>query len=395
MFKDKTIVIGITGSIAAYKSAELARLLIKKGVKVKVIMTRAALNFITPLTFETITGNEVATDLFKPHLPGESLYHISLAREADLVLIAPATANSLAKIAQGIADDLLSSTVLDCSCPIVIAPAMHKRMYLNAATQENIDILNRRGVRLVGPEEGELAGGDEGVGRLASLTSIIQVVEDELARKEDLKGVNILVTAGGTREPIDPVRFISNSSSGKMGYSLAAEARRRGARVTLISAPTSLVAAEGVNLVGVVTADEMREAVFENIASSQVLIMAAAVADFKPAAYAAEKIKKESMPLALELNPTSDILKGVAENKGDCLLVGFSLESSFDLKEAQRKFREKNLDLIAVNTIEYMGEDKNKITLVGKEGVIPLSLLYKEQAARAIIDHVVRLLKTR
>ncbi len=395
MLKDKIIVLGITGSIAAYKSAELARLLVKRKAKVKVIMTTAALNFITPLTFETITANKVATSLFEPHLPDETLFHITLAREADLILIAPATANIIAKIAQGIADDLLSSTVIDCTCPLIIAPAMHKEMYLNPATLQNIETLNRRGIRLVGPEEGELASGDEGIGRLADLFTIIQAVEEELARKEDLKGIKVLVTAGGTREPIDPVRYISNRSSGKMGYFIAAEAKRRGAQVVLVSAPTSLVPLDGIDLVQVVTAEEMRTAVFENMASSQVLIMAAAVADFKPASFKPEKIKKDSMPSSIELSPTADILKEAADIKGDCLFVGFALESELDLREAKRKLIEKNLDLIAVNTFEYLGADKNQITFVNKDGAIPLPLLYKEQAARAVIDEVVKLFKNR
>lgn len=394
MLEGKTIVLGVTGSIAAYKAAELARLLVKAGASVKVVMTEAATHFISPLTFETLTRNKVATGLFEREVL-HPLHHISLAKEADLILVAPATANILAKVAQGIADDLLSSTVLATTAPVIFAPAMHVEMYLNPATQTNLEVLKRRGYEIVNPETGELAAGDEGIGRLASLERIVKAVEDELAQRVSLEGVSVLVTAGGTQEPIDPVRFIGNRSSGKMGYALAAEARKRGAGVTLVSGPSALVAPQQIKLIQVKTAEEMRQAVLQNLAQSQIILMAAAVADFKPARFSKSKIKKEDMPNKVELQPTPDILKEIAQQKDERIVVGFALESALNLEAARKKLLGKKLDLIVVNTTEHMGSDKNQVTLVKREGAEELPLMYKEEVAKVIIDRVAELIQRR
>lgn len=393
MLENKTIVLGVTGSIASYKAAELARLLVKAGASVKVVMTEAATHFISPLTFETLTRNKVATSLFEREIL-HPIHHISLAKEADLILIAPATANIMAKVAQGIADDLLSSTILDTTAPVIFAPAMHVEMYLNPATRANLEVLRRRGCVIVDPEEGELAAGDEGIGRLAALERIVRVVQSELAKRESLKGLGVLVTAGGTQELIDPVRFIGNRSSGKMGYALAVEAKRRGADVTLISGPSSLVAPAQIKLTQVHTAEEMRQAVLQELPQSRIVLMAAAVGDFKPARYSSEKIKKEDMPDKIELASTPDILKEIAEQRNNRVVVGFALESRLDVDAARKKLAGKKLDLIVVNTTEYMGADKNQVVLVSAESREELPLMYKEEVARMIMDRVAELVQS-
>lgn len=392
MLEGKTIVLGVTGSIAAYKAAELARLLVKAGASVKVVMTEAATHFISPLTFETLTRNKVATSLFEREIL-HPIHHISLAKDADLILVAPATANVMAKVAQGIADDLLSSTILDTTSTVVFAPAMHVEMYLSPATQANVEILRRRGCVIVDPEEGELAGGDEGLGRLAAIERIVDVVENQLAKRESLKGIGVLVTAAGTQEPIDPVRFIGNRSSGKMGYALALEAKRRGAEVTSISGPTQLVAPAGIRVVRVQTAEEMRQAALRELPQSKIILMAAAVADFKPAHYAAEKIRKEAVPEKIELAPTADILKEISDHKDGQIVVGFALQSRLDVDSARKKLADKKLDLIVVNTTEYIGADKNQVVLVTEKQHEELPLMYKEEVARVILDRVALLLQ--
>ncbi|NWF78402.1 MAG: bifunctional phosphopantothenoylcysteine decarboxylase/phosphopantothenate--cysteine ligase CoaBC, partial [Chloroflexi bacterium] len=382
MLSNKTIVLGITGSIAAYKAAEIASQLTQAGAKVNVIMTKEALQFISPVTFRAITGRPVVTEMFD--LASEfSIEHVSLAQAADIVVIAPATANIIAKLAAGIADDILCCTVLATKAPVLIAPAMETNMYNNSVTQDNLSKLKTRGFVVIGPATGWLASGKEGLGRLADISDIIGSIRQILGRGRDLASKHIVVTAGGTQEPIDPVRYIGNRSSGKMGYALAEAACDRGAKVTLITAPTSLPNPVGVDVVKVNTAQEMLQAV-ENIApKADVLIMAAAVADYRPIKAAKEKIKKGKAGLTLELECTPDILSSV---KGNFIKVGFAAESSDLVENAREKLRQKGLNFIVANDITAsdsgFGTDTNQVTLIDREGKIDsLPLLSKREVA--------------
>ncbi|MFA5317770.1 MAG: bifunctional phosphopantothenoylcysteine decarboxylase/phosphopantothenate--cysteine ligase CoaBC [Dehalococcoidales bacterium] len=392
MLENKTILLGVTGGIAAYKTADLASLMAKAGARVKVVMTASATEFISPLVFSSLTGNGVATSMFAaPEKPDIS--HISMAGETDVVVIAPATANIIAKLAAGLADDILSATVLATTAPVIIAPSMHHNMYTNAATQENIRKLKSRGFILVEPETGRLASGDIGTGRLPAPEKLLAVVEQVLGRDGDLAGRHIVVTAGGTREPIDPVRFISNRSSGKMGYALAEAARNRGAEVTLITA-AALPEPFGVELVPVDTAEDMRAAVGKALVKADALIMAAAVADFRPKAVALNKIKKETASLSLELVGTPDILD---EARGKFIRVGFAAESGDLLANARKKLAAKQLDIIVANDItdpaSTFGADTNKVTIIGRDGKEEsLPALPKPVVADKILDRVVGLL---
>ena len=392
MLADKTVVLGVTGGIAAYKGADLASKLTQAGVRVEVIMTESATRFIAPLTLRSLTGRPVVTDMFE--LASEySIEHVALAELADVVVIAPATANIMAKLAAGIADDMLSATVLATVAPVIIAPAMHHNMYQNPVTQENIQKLKARGFTFVGPESGRLASGDIGTGRLAGIEKIIGVIEQVLGRRGDLAGRQVVVTAGGTREPIDPVRFISNRSSGKMGYALAEAARNRGARVTLVSAATSIEEPVGVEVISVNTAAEMKAAVDKSVVTADALIMAAAVADFQVKKAAGEKIKKET-GLTLELVRTPDIL---AEVKGNFVRVGFAAESENLIANARKKLETKQLDIIVANDItdpdSTFGSDTNKVTIIGRDGQEEsLPVLLKPEVADKILDRVVGLL---
>ncbi len=390
----KTIALGITGSIAAYKAADLASKLAQAGYRVRVIMTKSATEFISPLTFASITGNTVDTDMFAPTSDAR-IVHIELADVADAVVIAPASANVIARIANGIADDTVTCTVLATRAPVVIAPAMHTNMYENPATQSNLSRLRERGFTIIEPGVGRLASGGMGRGRLADVEKIIGTVRQVLGRSGDLAGRRVVVTAGGTQEAIDPVRYISNRSSGKMGYAVAEVARDRGAVVTLIAAPTALPDPCGMEIVCVQSAVQMRDAVVSAVARADALIMAAAVADYQPAQAASQKIKKGTGGLTLELVRTPDIL---SEVKGDFVKVGFAAETQDVVANAKKKLAEKHLDLIAANDVTApdsgFGVDTNRVVLIGRGEVVEsLPLLTKREVADRILDKVVEIMR--
>jgi phosphopantothenoylcysteine decarboxylase/phosphopantothenate--cysteine ligase len=392
MLGNKTIILGITGSIAAYKAAEIASQLTQAGAKVIVIMTEEAIQFISPVTFRAVTGTPVVTEMFD--LASEfSIEHVSLAKSADIIVIAPATANIIAKLAAGIADDMLCCTVLATKAPVLIAPAMETNMYNNPVTQDNLSKLKARDFVIIAPATGWLASGKEGLGRLADINDIIGSIRQVLGRGGDLAGKHILVTAGGTQEPIDPVRYISNRSSGKMGYALAEAARDRGAKVTLVTAPTSLLEPVGVNLVKVNTAQEMHQAVENVTTQADALVMAAAVADYRPTKAAKGKIKKGEAGLTLDLEPTSDILNSV---KGNFIKVGFAAESTNLVENAKRKLKQKGLDLIVANDITAsdsgFGTDTNRVTIIDRKGKVDsLPLIPKREVADKVLDRVAEL----
>jgi len=392
----KTIVLGVTGSIAAYKAVEIASQLAQAEANVNVILTEAATKFVAPLSFQAITGRPVFTDMFE--LPPElSLGHIALAESADMVVIAPATANVIAKLAAGIANDLLCCAVLATKSPVIIAPAMDGNMYSNPVTQDNLAKLRSRGFIIVGPISGRLASGKEGLGRLSDIGDIMGTICQVLGRGGDLAGRRVVVTAGGTQENIDPVRIITNRSSGKMGYAIAEAARDRGAEVLLVTTPVSLTKPFGVEIANVGTAEEMYQAVKAAVSQADALIMAAAVADFRPASAAQDKIKKEGTKLILELEPTPDILGSV---EGSFIKVGFAAESSNLLENARQKLQQKNLELIVANDITAsdsgFGGDYNCVTIIDQEGgVDSLPLLPKREVADKILDKVAKLLSRR
>lgn len=391
MLENKKVLLGVTGGIAIYKAADLASMMAKAGAQVNVVMTASAVEFISPLVFSSLTGNEVATSMFASPLKPD-ISHIRLA-EVDIVVIAPATANIIAKLAAGLADDVLSATVLATTAPVVIAPSMHHNMYTNAVTRENIRKLEARGFSFIEPETGHLASGDIGVGRLPAPEKILALVEQVLGQKGDLAGRRIVVTAGGTREPIDPVRYISNRSSGKMGYALAEAARNRGASVTLITA-AALPEPVGMKVVPVNTAAEMKKAVGKAIAACDGLIMAAAVADFKPKTVALKKIKKGRTGLKLALVGTPDIL---TETRGRFVRVGFAAESGDPVPGACKKLAAKQLDIIVANDItdpaSTFGADTNKVTIISRDGRKErLPVLPKKAVADKILDRVVGLM---
>lgn len=393
---DKTVLLGVTGGISAYKVAELARLLVKAGVNVKVVMTEAGQQFVTPLTFRTLTGNPVATTMWSD--PGSPFPHISLSDEADLIVVAPATANIIAKMAGGIADDLLSTTLLAARGTVVVAPAMNSRMYLNPITQANLEKLRRMGVVVLAPGEGGLACRTEGVGRMAEPSEIFDAVASELAVTSDLEGRRVLVTAGPTREYIDPVRFISNPSTGLMGYTVAARAARRGADVTLISGPVELPCPPGVRLVNVVSAADMKEAVLENLADSDVLVMAAAVADYTPAQVAPSKMKKSEGVPELKFTATADILKEVAPRKDGRIVVGFAAETDDVVDNARKKLEGKDLDLIVANKVGEPGSGFGSSTdlaavISEADSDATLTMMSKVELADLLLDRVTGLFK--
>jgi phosphopantothenoylcysteine decarboxylase/phosphopantothenate--cysteine ligase len=392
--KDKTVVLGVTGSIAAYKAAELASQLTQAGAKVEVIMTEAATEFIAPLTFRNITGRTVVTEMFE--LASEySVEHVALAEAADVVVIAPATANIIAKIAAGIADDMLCCTVLATKAPVILAPAMHAAMYQNSVTRDNLAKLKARGFTVIGPAYGRLASGGVGLGRLVDVNEVLGTICQVLGRSGDLAGKRIVVTAGGTQEPVDPVRCLTNRSSGKMGYALAEAARDRGAQVTLVSAPSFLTKPIGMDVVSVGTAQEMYEAVKKAVTKADALIMAAAVADYRPKKVSKSKIKRErASNLTLELERTPDIL---GEVKGKFLKVGFAAESEDLVANARKKLQEKRLDLIIANDITAkvsgIGADTNQVVIIDRKGKIEeLPLLPKREVADRILDRVAQFL---
>ncbi|PPD57499.1 bifunctional phosphopantothenoylcysteine decarboxylase/phosphopantothenate--cysteine ligase CoaBC [Dehalogenimonas etheniformans] len=395
MFKDKTIVLGVTGSIAAYKAAEITSKLVQAGAGVEVVLTDSAQKFITPLSFRSLTNRQPVTSMWEP-ASDVNVKHVSLANAADAILIAPATANIIAKLAGGFADDMLSCTVLATRAPVIVAPAMNCNMWDNPVTQQNIKTLQDRGFILVGPETGYLACGTEGRGRLAPVDQILAIVGSVLNKKKDLAGKTFVVTTGGTREPLDPVRFIGNRSSGKMGYAMAAAARDRGAMVKLIST-VELPETAGMEVTRVQTAAEMLASVKNAVKGADALIMAAAVADFRPSAVANEKIKKTSAALDLKLEPTTDIL---AEIRGKFVRIGFAAETSELIDNAERKLDAKNLDIIVANDVTApgcgFGSDTNKVTLIFRDGHMEdLPLMSKREVADAILDKTMPLLAPR
>ena len=384
------VVLGVTGCIAAYKACELARTLMRAGCRVKIVMTEAATHFVGPTTFRALTGEPVAVGLWDE--ADARVHHVSLAAEADVFVIAPATANTLAKIAAGRADDLLTTTVLATEAPLVIAPAMNVHMWRAGATVQALATLRSRGVLVIEPESGELACGDVGEGRLATIEVIADAVLAEARRARDLVGVRVLVTAGGTQEAIDPVRFIGNPSSGKTGYAIAEEAARRGATVTLVSGPTSLSDPFGVTTVRVTSAAQMRDEVQAVYAETDAVVASAAVADFRPIVAAVHKQKKDDAPLFLELERTPDILAELGSSKGGRLLVGFAAETRNVLESARGKLASKNLDLVVANDVSVtglgFGSDTNRVWFVSEDGADELAEMNKTAIARVLWDRI-------
>jgi phosphopantothenoylcysteine decarboxylase/phosphopantothenate--cysteine ligase len=394
----KKILLGITGGIASYKVAEWVRALTAEGADIHVVMTDSGTRFVSPITFAALSGNPVHTDTFSS-ADADQIPHIKLAKAAELVLIAPATANTIAKLAHGIADDLLSTIVLATKAKVLVCPTMNSNMFCHKATQDNLKRLKEFDYSIIDPAEGALACGDNGPGRLPEWDTVRHKILTAFA-DQDLKGMNILITAGPTNEMIDPVRFIGNRSSGKMGYALAVTAARRGADVTLISGPTSLKCPTDVTCINVVSAETMYNEVMKHAEKASVIVKAAAVADFKPATISSQKIKKSGADLSLNLSLCKDILNELGKQKQSCdtfpLLVGFAAESENHIQEGKRKLTEKNLDLIIVNDIlsEETGfaSDTNRVTLINKnENIIELPLLSKEETADHIWNTIIRL----
>jgi phosphopantothenoylcysteine decarboxylase / phosphopantothenate---cysteine ligase len=394
MLNNKVIVLGVSGGIAAYKAADLASKLTQAGAIVKVVMTWEATELVKPLTFQALTGNPVVTEMFEP-APLSGITHVSLADEADIIVIVPATANIIAKMAAGIADDILTCTVLATTAPIVISPAMHHNMYVNPITQENIGKLKARGFTIIPAVHGRLASGSTGYGRLPEITEIMGIIQKTLGKKGDLAGKRLVVTAGGTQEAIDPVRYISNYSSGKMGYAMAEAARDRGATVTLITTPTALNPVAGVEIVKVQSAKQMKDAVVKASAQADTLIMAAAVADYMPENTAAQKIKKGAGGLTLELVKTTDIL---SEVKGKFIKVGFAAETQDLIANAKKKLVRKGCDIFVANDVTLkdsgFGSDTNKVVIIKKDGKMEdLPLMSKREVADKILDDVAKIMK--
>ncbi len=392
----RRILLGVTGGIAAYKAAFVARLLQGSGAEVQVVMTPAATRFVGPDTFAALTRRPVHTDVFERP---ETILHVRLAHQADVAVVAPATANVLAKLALGLADDLLSSTLLEATCPMVVAPAMHSGMWRHQATQQHLQTLLARGVVVVGPVEGPLAAGDEGLGRLAEPEDIVAAVIG-IQSPGDLSGRRVLVTAGPTHEPIDPVRFLGNRSSGTMGFAVAAEARRRGATVTLVTGPVSLADPPGVEVIRVETAEEMGHAVLERYGATDAVVMAAAVADFRPEMRWPQKLKKEQGPPRLTLTTTTDILLTLGKRKEHQVLIGFAAETDDLEAAARRKLAEKNLDLVVVNEVGRpgtgFGSATNRAAILAAAGDdVSLRDWTKPELARAIMDRVARVIAGR
>ena len=392
MLNGKTILLGVTGGIAAYKAADLASMLVKAHADVQVVMTKNAAEFINPITFETLTGNKCLTDTFDRNFSFE-VEHISLAKKTDLVMIAPATANVIAKLAHGIADDMLTTTLLACDCPRLIAPAMNTRMYENPVTQDNLALLKRYGWQIIEPASGHLACGDTGKGKLAPVSLLYERILQEGAFEHDLEGRRILVTAGPTQEAIDPVRYLTNHSSGKMGYAIARMARMRGADVTLVTGPTALEDLPGVEMVKICSAADLFREVTERSKEQDIIIKAAAVADYRPAEEATEKLHKTDDDMNIRLERTEDTLQylGDHKEKGQ-LLCGFAMETS-DLEErAGAKLKKKNLDMICANNVKVEGAgfagDTNVITIITNEKTVHLEKMTKEQAALRILDEL-------
>ena len=398
MLTGKTIVLGVTGGIAAYKSAYLASALRKQHANVHVVMTRHAVEFISPLTFETLTNNRCTVEMFDRQFEYD-VRHISLAKAADLMIVAPATANFIAKAANGIADDMLTTVFLAARCPKLVVPAMNTAMYENPVTQANMQRLEGYGIRIIEPTSGLLACGDEGKGKMPEPEDLLEHILLEAACVKDLAGFRVLVTAGPTQESIDPVRYITNHSSGKMGYALARAAAMRGAEVTLVSGPTALKAPLGVNVINIRSSQEMHDAVMEHAESSDMIFKAAAVADYTPMTVADNKIKKKDGDMSIELKRTSDILGDIARvRRPDQVICGFSMETENLIENSRSKLERKSLDLICANSLRTEGAgfkgDTNVVTIITKDSITELGKLSKLETAQRIIDHAVTLHKT-
>lgn len=395
MLKGKHIVLGVTGGIACYKACELASLLVKQHADVQVIMTENATKFVTPITFEQLTGNKALTDTFDRNFV-HSVEHIAVADKADMVIIAPATANIIAKLAHGIADDMLTTTVLACRCPKAIAPSMNTGMLENPVTQDNIETLRHYGWEIIEPDSGRLACGAVGKGKLPTPERLLESVLHTAAHEKDMTGMKVLVTAGPTREPLDPVRYLTNHSSGKMGYAIAKAASRRGADVTLVSGKTDLTKPAYVNAVDITTAQDMYDAVMAEAGSADVIIKAAAVADYRPASVSDNKIKKKDGDMSIALERTTDILKTLGENKKDGqFLCGFSMETENMIENSRAKLAGKNLDMIAANNVKVdgagFGVDTNILTLITEDDQKQLPIMSKDEAADALLNEIIKL----
>lgn len=396
MLKGKTVILGVTGSIAAYKIANLASMLVKQHCDVHVIMTENATNFINPITFESLTNNKCLVDTFDRNFQFH-IAHVSLAQKADAMLIAPASANIIAKLAHGIADDMLSTTALACNKPILVSPAMNTRMYENPITQDNIETLRNYDFTIIEPETGHLACKDIGSGKMVGETVLMDYLMREIACEKDLYGKKILITAGPTVEAIDPVRFISNHSTGKMGYALARQAMLRGANVTLVTGPTALTPPPFVEVVPVESAKDMFEEVITLAASQDIIIKSAAVADYKPSSVATEKIKKKEDTSVMELVRTQDILSHLGANKKEGqILCGFSMETENLLENSRKKLEKKHADMIVANNLKEsgagFGTDTNVVTMITKDDIIELPILSKDEVANRILSKLICLL---
>ena len=391
ILKSKTVVLGVTGSIAAYKIANLASSLVKKGANVHVIMTKNATNFINPITFETLTGNKCLVDTFDRNFEF-SVEHVSLAKQADIFMVAPASANVIGKIANGIADDMLTTTIMACKCHLVISPAMNTNMFENPIVQDNLEKLRNYGYEVIDPASGYLACGDTGAGKMPEPTVLESYIMKNIAMEKDMAGKKVLITAGPTMEAIDPVRFISNHSTGKMGYALAKIAMERGAEVTLVTGKTYIEKPDFVKIIDVKSAKEMFDAVDKEFDSQDIVIMSAAVADYRPKTVADEKIKKNDGEMAIELERTDDILGTMSKRKKNQFLCGFSMETEHMLENSKNKLKKKNLDMICANNLKVegagFGTDTNVVTLITENESRQLPIMSKEQVANEILTEI-------
>ena len=395
MLQGKTVVLGVTGSIAAYKIANLASMLVKAHCNVHVIMTENATNFINPIAFETLTGHKCIVDTFDRNFEFH-VGHVSLAQQADVRMVAPASAHIIGKMAHGIADDMLSTTIMACSGKVLVSPAMNVHMYENPILQENLQILKKHGYGIIEPAVGYLACGDTGAGKMPEPEVLFQYILKEIACEKDLQGLKVLVTAGPTREAIDPVRYITNHSTGKMGYALAKRAMLRGADVTLVSGPVSIAPVPFVKTIPVVSAQDMFEAVRDNLKEQDVLIKSAAVADYRPASVSDEKMKKKDGDMSIALERTTDILQYVGEHRTDeQVICGFSMETQNMLENSRKKLKKKNLDLIIANNLKEkgagFGTDTNRVTMISEKEEIQLGLLSKDMVADEILNYIMKI----
>ena len=394
MLKGKTIILGVSGSIAAYNIASLASALVKLQADVHVIMTSNATNFIHPITFETLTGNKCLVDTFDRNFD-YSVEHVALAKRADVVMVAPATANVIAKMAHGLADDMLTTTILACQCPKIVAPAMNTRMFRNSIVQDNLKLLKCYGMEVIDPASGYLACGDTGEGKMPEPELLLQYILKAMVVKKDLEGVNVLVTAGPTREALDPVRYITNHSTGKMGYAVAKAAAMRGAKVTLVSGPVQLPPPPFMEVVDVVSAEDMFQAVTSRASKQDIIIKTAAVADYRPAVVATEKVKKKDGDMSIALERTKDILAHLGANKKEGqFLCGFSMETENMLENSITKLVKKNLDMVIANNLKVegagFGTNTNVVTVITRKGGEQLPLMSKDDVADKILDAIIK-----